>query len=61
MGEGAVVTEVSTGRANQDAVVNPTVDSHADTQQLTFAHAEEEATLNEHCQALRRASHLEKV
>lgn len=56
--EGAFVTEVGAGGADQDAVVDPVVDSHADTQQLTFTDAEEGAILNEHSQALSRAPHL---
>lgn len=61
VGEGAVVAEVAAGWADEDAVVNPVVDSHADAQQLTSPDAEEGAILNEHRQALRRARHLETV
>ncbi len=46
VGEGAVVTDVGAGGADQDTVVNPVADSHADAQQLTFPHAEEGAILN---------------
>lgn len=60
MGQGAVVTEVSAGGADQDAVVNPVVDSDADAQQLTFPQAQEGAILNVHRQALRRARNLQE-
>lgn len=61
VGEGAVVTEVGAGGADQDAVVNPVIDSHADAQQLTFTDAVEGAVLDEHRQALSRARHLDAI
>ena len=61
VGEGAVVAEVGAGGTDEDAVVNPVVDPHADAQRLTFADAEEGAILNEHQQALSRTRHLETI
>lgn len=60
MGEGTAIAEIITGRTDQDTVVHPIVDSHADAQQLTFVHTEEGAVLNKHHQALTRTGHLEK-
>lgn len=59
VGQGAVVTEVGAGGAEQDPVVNPVVDPDADAQLLTFPHAQEGAVLNVHRQALRRARNLQ--
>lgn len=59
MGEGTVGAEVGAGGADQDAVVNPVVESHADAQRLALTDAEEGAILNVHRQALSRARHLE--
>lgn len=59
VGEGAVVTEVGAGGADQDAVINPVVDSNTDAQQLTFTYAGEGAILNVHHEALSGAPHLE--
>lgn len=60
MGEGAVITEELTGRTDQDPVVHPISEPHADAQQLTFVRAEEGAVLDKHHQALSRTRHLEK-
>lgn len=57
--EGTVVTEVSAGGTDEDAVVNPVADSDADAQQLTSADAEEGAILNVHGQTQSRARHLQ--
>lgn len=48
VGEGAVITEVGAGRTDQDAVIDPIVDSDADAQQLTFTDTQEGTILNEH-------------
>lgn len=61
VGEGTVVAEVAAGGADEDAVVNPAADPHADAEQLTPPHAQEGAVLNEHRQALSGARHLEEV
>lgn len=60
MGEGAAITEQLTGRTDQDAVVDPVSQAHADAQQLTSVRAEEGAVLDKHQQALSRTPHLEK-
>lgn len=52
VGEGAVVTEVGAGGADQDTVVNPVVDPYANAQQLTFTNTEEGTILNVHREAL---------
>lgn len=61
MGEGAVVTEVGAGGADQDPVVDPAVDPDADPELLTFEGTGEGATLDQHHQALSGAGHLEPV
>lgn len=52
MQERTVITEVRAGGADQDPVVNPVVDLHADAQQLTFMDAVETAILNINCQTV---------
>ena len=59
VGEGAVITEVGAGRTDQDAVIDPVVDSDADTEQLTSTDTQEGTILNKHHETLRRAGHLE--
>lgn len=58
VGEWAVVTEVGAGGADEDAVVDPVVDSHADAQLLTALRAQERLILDQHLQAPGRAAHL---
>lgn len=59
VGEGTAITEDLTSRTDQDPVVDPVANAHADAQQLTLVHAEEGAVLDEHQQALTRTRHLE--
>lgn len=58
MGQGAVITEVGAGGADQDAVVNPVADPDADAQQLTLPGAQEGAILYVDGKALGRARNL---
>lgn len=60
MWEGAVVTEELAGGTDQDAVVDPAPQAHADAQQLASAQAGEGAVLDKHQQAFSRTRHLEK-
>lgn len=55
---GAVGAKVVAGGADQDAVVDPAVQPHADAEQLASAHTQEGSVLDKHLQALLRARHL---
>lgn len=55
----AVGAKVAAGGADQDAVVDPAVQPHADAEQLAGARTQEGAVLHKHLQALRRARHLQ--